>query len=66
MTDLAALQFRHDGTPWFWVGSVTKRIQKPKKTELKSDWGSKRRSEKEGDEEERDDGGAEHEDLGSP
>ena len=31
--------------------SVTKRIQKPKKTELKFDWESKRRSEKEGDEE---------------
>ena len=39
---------------------------KAKKTELKFDWESKRRSEKEGDDEERDDGGAGHEGLGSP
>ena len=45
-------------------GSVTQRIQNQKK--LKFDWGSRRRCEKEGDEEERDDGGAGHEGLGSP
>ena len=53
----------HLGSGWDLSPSGSKN---QKKTELKFDWESKRRSEKEGDDEERDDGGAGHEGLGSP